>query len=269
MATEASVSTRVSGEAFGIARRTTEFPPLMHPLIVLIPMIVLIPSPLLGPSSWSLVAAELQPRGWRTSIPAERRAPPSREPAWRRTTAGVAATLRGAPRNKPIVLIGHSGAGPLLPVIGRSLRQPTMAYLFVDARLPHGGMSRLEAMEIGDPAVAAERTAALDTGRPYPTWTDEDLTEVIPHPERRRMLLAELHPRGPEYWTERLPQVPGWPDAPCGYLLFSSAYHSEAERARRAGWPTRELRAGHFHQLVDPPAVAEAVLGLLAECGVR
>jgi hypothetical protein len=163
------------------------------------------------------------------------------------------------------VLVGHSNAGPLLPVVGSALPQPIMAYLFVDARLPHGGMSRLEAMAVGDPAVAAERRAALDAGRPYPTWSDEDLREVIPDSERRQALLGELNPRGAEYWTERLPRVSGWPNAPCAYLLFSSPYESEAESARRAGWPTREVRAGHFHQLVDPPAVADALLGLLAE----
>jgi hypothetical protein len=232
-------------------------------------LIVLIPSPLLGPFSWSLVGAKIRARGWRTIIPAGLRDPAPREPAWHQTTAGVLASLSEVPSDRSIVLIGHSNAGPLLPVIGRSVRQPIAAYLFVDARLPHGGKSRLEALDGGDPAVAAERRVALATGRPYPPWTDEDLADVIPDPERRRMLLAELHPRGPEYWTERLPQVPGWPNAPCAYLLLSSAYRSEAEDALRAGWPTRELRAGHFHQLVDPPAVADAVLGLLAECGIR
>jgi len=41
------------------------------------------------------------------------------------------------------------------------------------------------------------------------------------------------------------------------------------ERARRAGWPTRYLATGHFHQLVDPSGVADAVVELLAACRVR
>ncbi len=231
-------------------------------------LIVLIPSPLLGPFSFSLVAGELEGRGWRTIIPADLPDPPPPEPAWRQTAAGVVASLREVPSDQPVVLVGHSNAGPLLPVVGSSLRQRVVAYLFVDARLPHGGMSRLDAVELGDPAVAAERRAALDAGHPYPTWSDEDLREFVPDSERRRALLAELRPRGAEYWTERLPKVSGWPDAPCAYLLFSNPYRSEADRARRSGWPTRHLPAGHFHQLVDPPVVAEAVLDLLAASGI-
>jgi hypothetical protein len=233
------------------------------------PLVVLIPSPLLGPFSWSLVAGELEVRGWQPIIPADLREPLDREPAWRQTTDGVVASLRTAPSDLPVVLIGHSNAGPLLPAIGRALPQPIVTYLFVDARLPHGGMSRLDAVEAADPDSAAERRTAMGAGRRYPTWTDEDLRELVPDPERRRAMLAELRPRGAEYWTEPLPMVYGWPDAPCAYLLFSSAYRSEADRARRAGWPTRELPAGHFHQLVDPPAVAEALLGLIAQSDTR
>jgi len=40
-------------------------------------------------------------------------------------------------------------------------------------------------------------------------------------------------------------------------------------RARRAGWPTRYLATGHFHQLVDPSGVTDAVVELLAACRVR
>jgi hypothetical protein len=42
-----------------------------------------------------------------------------------------------------------------------------------------------------------------------------------------------------------------------------------AERARLAGWPVRQLAAGHFHQLVDPAAVADALVDLLAEFSIR
>jgi hypothetical protein len=228
------------------------------------PLIVLVPSPLLGPFSWSLVAGELESRGRHTVISADPDDSPLSEPAWRQTTDGVVATLQAVPSDRPVALIGHSNAGPLLPAIGSSVAQPVVAYVFVDARLPHGGVSRLDAVAAVDPAVAAERRAALEAGRPYPAWSDMDLSELLPDPEVRQSLLAELRPRGLAYWIEPLPEVPGWPDAPCAYLLFSSPYRSEADRARRDGWRTRELPAGHFHQLVDPPAVADALVELLA-----
>jgi hypothetical protein len=232
------------------------------------PLIVLIPSPLLGPYSWSLVAQELVDRGWETVISIDLRDPLGREPAWRQTTGGVEASLRGVPSDRSVALIGHSNAGPLLPAIGSSLSQPIVAHLFVDARLPHGGMSRLDAIEAEDPDGSAQRRADLAAGRRYPTWGDDDLRELVPDPERRRALLAELRPRGPEYWTEELPTVSRWPNAPCGYLQFSVPYKSAADRARRAGWPTRHLPAGHFHQVVDPCGVADALVELLTEQGI-
>jgi len=232
------------------------------------PLIVLIPSPLLGPYSWSLVGEELSARGWEVLVSVDLRDPLGGEPGWRQTTGGAAASLRAVPSDRSVALIGHSNAGPLLPAVGSSLPQPIVAYLFVDARLPHGGMSRLDAIEAEDPDGAAQRRADLAAGRRYPAWTDEELRELIPDAERRRALLAELRPRGAGYWTELLPTISGWPDAPCGYLQFSAPYRSAADRARRVGWPTHHLPAGHFHQLVDPSAGVAALAGLLAETGV-
>lgn len=130
------------------------------------------------------------------------------------------------------------------------------------------GISRLDAIANEDPASAAELRAALDAGLRFPAWTDDDLRQIVPDPDRRRFLLNELRPRGREYWTE-VPGISGWPNAPCAYLQFSLPYQSAAERARRAGWPTRSLAAGHFPQLVDPSGVADALVELLAACRVR
>jgi hypothetical protein len=98
----------------------------------------------------------------------------------------------------------------------------------------------------------------------FPSWSDEDLRPLIPDVDRRHALLGELRSRGPDFWTEELPSVSIKPDAPCGYLQFSDAYQSAADAARRAGWPTHHLPAGHFHQVVDPSAVADALIELLA-----
>ena len=52
-------------------------------------------------------------------------------------------------------------------------------------------------------------------------------------------------------------------------LVGPYSWSSVQERARRAGWPTRFVAAGHFHQLVDSPGVADALVELLAACRVR
>jgi hypothetical protein len=232
------------------------------------PQIVLVPSPLAGPYAWSLVHHELSERGWEAFVSVDLRDPLRRQPSWQRTVGGVQAALREIPDGQPIVLVGHSGAGPLLPAAAAAVRLPISAYLFVDAGLSHPGTSRLDAMAGEDAESAAELRAALDAGLRFPAWTDDDLRQIVPDPHRRRSLLNELRPRGREYWTEELPGVSGWPNAPCAYLQFSSPYQSAAERARRAGWPTRYLAAGHFHQLVDPSGVADALVELLGACGI-
>ena len=233
-------------------------------------LIVLIPSPLVGLYSWSLVHGELTERGWETLVSVDLRDPLGRQPCWQRTVGGVQAALDDVPDGQPIVLVGHSGAGPLLPAAAAAaVRLPISAYLFVDAGLSHPGTSRLDAIADEDAASAAELRAALDAGLRFPAWTDDDLRPIVSDPDRRRSLLEELRPRGRGYWTEELPRISGWPNAPCGYLQFSAAYQSAAENARRAGWPTRYLAASHFHQLVDPSGVADALVELLAACVIQ
>ena len=57
----------------------------------------------------------------------------------------------------------------------------------------------------------------------------------------------------------------GWPDAPCAYLRFGAnpAYDAAAAEAQRRGWPLRSIEGDHFHMLVDPAGVADALLDLV------
>ena len=57
-----------------------------------------------------------------------------------------------------------------------------------------------------------------------------------------------------------MPVVPGWTRHPCGYLLFGPPYDAAAEEARGRGWPVIELPGQHLHIVVDPAAVARALL---------
>ena len=72
-------------------------------------------------------------------------------------------------------------------------------------------------------------------------------------------MLEELQPRSLEFFAEPIPVFAGWPDAPCAYLQFSAVYGEPAAQALREGWPTARLDAGHFHMLVDPAGVADAL----------
>ncbi len=228
------------------------------------PLFVLIHSPLVGPTTWEPVAVALRDQGWEVVVPAlwDNAAPSP--PYWQQHAESVARALGAVDPTRPVILAGHSGAGPLLPAIGEHLTQPAAAYLFVDAGSPVDEASRLELMEVESPDWAAGFRQALLDGETFPNWTDADLAEIIPDAGRRRALLDELHPRNLPFFTEPIPVPAGWPATPCAYLQFSAAYNEPARQAQAAGWPFRHLDAGHFHMLVEPEAVAAAMLALVA-----
>lgn len=225
-------------------------------------MFVLLHSPLVGPATWSLVADELRRHGRDALVPRLQSDPCAALPYWQQHADAVVAALEPVAPEALLILVGHSGAGVLLPIVRQSIRRPVAAYLFVDAGLPEDGKSRLDRFE---DALAAEqfRQAAVDGL--MPTWTADDLREAIPEATIRQRFVEELVPMPLAVYEEPLPLTAGWPDAPCGYLRFGDnpAYDEPAEQARQAGWPYRELEAGHFHMLVDPAAVTAALLELV------
>jgi Alpha/beta hydrolase family len=209
-----------------------------------------------------LVADELRVRGFAVmapTLPEER----AGKPHWRQHVEAVAAQLADAAL--PLVLVGHSGACPLLPAIGAAVRDPISAYVFVDGDLPlvPTGGSRLDLLRVASPALADELQALLDRGGAFPTWRDEDLREEIPDRALRASVAAEVRPQPRPFWVEQLPAVAGWPDAPCGYLELSAHYGGAAARARREGWAYRHLAGRHFDLLTRPAEVADAILALV------
>jgi hypothetical protein len=143
------------------------------------PTFVLVHSPLVGPFTWSLVADELGTRGVSAALPTLPE--DQRAPYWRRHAEAVAAQVADA--GGPLVLVGHSGACPLLPAIGTAIDGTISAYVLVDGDLPLApgtGGSRVDLLRAASPALADELEALLAAGGSFPTWGDEDLLEEIP-----------------------------------------------------------------------------------------
>ena len=228
--------------------------------------LVLLPSPLVGVESWGRLPEALGRGGVgavAVAVDGDDR-PPFAERYVRGAVEGV---LAEPARPAPLVLVGHSGAGPLLGAVGVGLRaagRPCAGYLFCDAGLPQDGASRLELLAVEDEAMAEAFRAELERGGRFPEWGDAELAPVVPDPGARAALIGSLRPRGLAFFTDPLPPAPGWPDAPCGFLRLSAAYDRWAEAAAARGWPTAGLDAAHFHPLVDPDGVAAALLAVLA-----
>jgi len=227
---------------------------------------VLVHSPLTGPDVWQPAATALHGLGAAAWVAELRDDAAPGAPFWLRHARAAAASLRALPANERAWLVGHSGAGALLPLVQEAAGRPVAGYLFVDAGLPRAG-SRLDAIAEESVEFAAQLRASLAAGEHFPAWTDAQLAEIVPDAGRRRDLLAGVRPRGLDFFEEPLPLPAGWPDAPCGYLWFSAPYLPALAEARSRGWPVRELPGGHFHMLVEADAVARALLELARTAG--
>ena len=223
--------------------------------------LLLVHSPLVGSATWDLVAADLAGRGGKVGVPDLTGTVEAGPPYCLRQAEVIARSASG----QPAILIGHSGAGPLLAAAGAIIDQ-VRGYIFVDAGLPTPGQSW---METAPPGLAAQlRDMADDQGwlPPWPQWWgDETLTELIPDPAMRRHFVADC-PRLPlAMFGEVHPPVPQWPEAPAAYLQLSEAYEDQAAMARELGWPVAERASHHLAPLTDSALVAESLRELLGQ----
>jgi hypothetical protein len=231
------------------------------------PVFLLIHSPLVGPYSWTPVADALRRKGFSVVVPTLTSPPEARTPYWQQHAAAVVRALleSGVAPDVPLGLAGHSGAGPLLPAIGSAIHaalpNPLRAYLFVDAGWPQPNRSRLD--QFDDPAEVQQFRQSAQAGL-LPVWTDADLQPLIPDDALRRRFVSELRPLPLAVYEEALPVFSGWPDAPCGYLRFGDnpSYARAWAEAQQAGCRSMAMAGEHFHLLVEPEAVADALITL-------
>jgi hypothetical protein len=223
--------------------------------------LVLVHSPLIGPTSWLPVADELERRGRVVVVPSLLGVAGAPAPQWRQVPETV--RLATSHLQRPIVLVGHSGAGLLLPVIAGALSAEVAALVFVDSFLPQAaGPVQLA------PAAFMDQLRAMATHGVLPPWSrwfgDEGMRELV-HDEDLRAALEREMPRMPlSYFASAVPLPEAWRRRPCAYLLLSpDTYGQSAAEAQALGWPVRAIRdAHHLAITTDPIPVTEALLEL-------
>jgi hypothetical protein len=223
--------------------------------------LLLVHSPLVGPATWALVAADLAGRGCEVSVPDLTGTVMAGPPYCLRQAEVIARTASG----QPAILIGHSGAGPLLAAAGALIGQ-VLGYIFADAGLPVPGQTW---MQTAPPELAARlREMADEQGwlPPWPQWWgDETMAGLIPDPAARRHFAADCPQLPLAMFEEVHPPTPQWPDAPAAYLQLSEAYQDQAAAARELGWPVAERMSHHLAPLTHPGMVAESLHELLGQ----
>jgi hypothetical protein len=222
---------------------------------------VLVHSPLVGPTSWLPVARELDRRGRVAVVPSLLGVAEAPVPKWRHIPQAVqAATSHLTGR---IALVGHSGAGLLLPVIADAIDTDVGALIFVDSFLPPAaGSYRLAPTEF------AEELRAMASDGVLPPWSrwfgDDAMRELVPDADLRVALEREMAPLPLSYFEAAVPAPTGWRRRPCAYLLLSpDPYGHSAAEAEDLGWPVREIPGvQHLAIATDPFWVTEALLDL-------
>lgn len=168
---------------------------------------------------------------------------------------------RSAPPLDRPLLVAHSNAGFFAP--GLAARLDAAATVYVDATLAGSGPDTSLAPP---PELMAHLRSIASPDGSLPPWTrwwpESSVVSLFPDNASLRAVRA-AEPRLPiDYFAQRVAVPAGWAEQPCAYLAFGDTYAEETARARDLGWPVEVLDGRHLHLLVDPDAVAEAVLRL-------
>jgi hypothetical protein len=228
---------------------------------------VLVHSPVVGPSTWTPTADALRRRGHHVLVPATTPPVDCEPPWWEAAARDVVAAVD---TDAPLVVAGHSGAGPRIPAIGDALEAAghrIAAHVLVDAGMPYPNRTPAEAA----PAEFAAQLEALVRPDgllpPWPEWWPAALLEeLVPDPDLRAAVVAECRPTPSNLYDEPVPVRAGWPGGtPCGYLSYT--YEADAAEAERRGWMVARAKGSHLQPVVDPEGVADQLLLLVSGLG--
>jgi pimeloyl-ACP methyl ester carboxylesterase len=223
---------------------------------------VLVHSPFLGPASLRPLADALAAHG-HPAVLLDLRPSVVSAPVHQVLVGAFADAIGEEELAGQVVLIGHSGAGPLLPAFADALEDTVTGLVFVDAGLPTPGRSWRDTVPA---SLYTELKAASREGQlpRWQRWFEPDpLVELVADEDLR----AEIADEAPEvpvaFLKEQRPDV-DWP-GPAGYVALSETYAADADGAAALGWPVRRLASHHLAPATDPDPVAVAVLEVLGE----
>jgi pimeloyl-ACP methyl ester carboxylesterase len=215
-------------------------------------------SPVLGPSTWTGTSNALRRIGFRADVPDLTGVVTEDGPYYPALAAAVAAAVDDSA--DPVIVIGHSAAGGVLPAIAEAVGERTRGAVFVDAMLPQPGRSWFD-------TAATEQEAQLrglaDHGMlpPWHEWFPPGvLKELVPETVVRQQLIAEI-PRLPiAYFDEPAPPAGFANSVSCAFMRLGSPFDRAADKAERLGWWVARRDWDHLRMVSDPEAVADLIV---------
>ena len=222
--------------------------------------VVLVHSPLVGPGTWRNLAAALDSLRLQVIVPDLRCAMQAEPPLYPRLIETVLAEMAGLDANGDLVLVGHSGAGALLPSIVAAESRIRIA-IFMDAVLPHPGQCWFDTAPAG--LSGHIRSLVCDGHLPRwdKWWPPGSVRALLKDEDLGAAFEAELGPLPLAYFEERAPDTEMPDSARCAYLQLSPACRIEADHAMHNGWAVARLDLHHLAMLTH----ADIVAGSLAE----
>lgn len=222
-------------------------------------VLVLVHSPLVGPSSWRPLDEVARDRGLvvvRPDLTAVADAP---SPRWRRF---VDLAVDAVEERSDLIVVGHSGAGAVLPAIGERVADRLRCLIFVDAVVPpargaHTTPKRLREL-LDAKTVEGRLPKWLDW------WSHDVVAELVPDADDRVELYADMPQLPRSFYDEDVSVPVGWSSGSSGYLRLSSAYDEDFERAGIHGWPRASIHGTHLSIFTNPSNVLDDIESLVA-----
>jgi pimeloyl-ACP methyl ester carboxylesterase len=222
------------------------------------PTLLFVHSPVVGPTTWARTADALRDKGFRCYVP-DMTGVAAAGPPYYPKFADVAAEALHGGGDEPVVLVGHSGAGSVLPAIADVLSGRVNAAVFADAQLPHPGLSWFDTA----PEPLQDQLRGMGSDGLLPPWDQwfppGAIAELLPDPELRRAVSAEIPTLPVAYFEEAAPVTRNWDTLRCAFLRFSPPYDSAADEAQRLGWWVARRDWDHLRMLTDPEAVTDLI----------
>lgn len=227
-------------------------------------VVVLLHSPLVGPATWHPVAERLASMVTGVVVPDFTALTRAEPPYHHRLAAEVASAVDAGASGEPVVLVGHSMGGLLVPGVMAELDRTVPGVVLVDSALPQPGATWFDTA----PPELAEQLRVLAVDGRLPPWhrwfPEENLVEALPDADVRARFSADVPSLPVSFFEEPFLGARTWADeTSCGYVLLSEPYREAADEAERRGWPVVRLDAHHLAPLTEPDRVTAALDALL------